>query len=133
MYAKNECFYPIRLWQWQGRHTIKWGANSVNMLAALAQWLRESNIFRQICKSTSEWREFESRSVGSIYQSGFEFAKTLLLVVGWYFKFNGELVLFCVRCCVSCKRLSLCRSELIDSAWVVIVPGQKCIKNNNNV
>ena len=21
-----------------------------------------------------------------------------------------------------------CRSELIDSAWVVIVPGQKCIK-----
>ena len=29
------------------------------------------------------------------------------------------------------KRLSgpRCRSELIDSAWVVIVPGQKCIKN----
>ena len=28
------------------------------------------------------------------------------------------------------KRLSspCCRSELIDSAWVVIVPGQKCIK-----
>ena len=28
------------------------------------------------------------------------------------------------------KRLSSprCRSELIDSAWVVIVPGQKCIK-----
>ena len=23
-----------------------------------------------------------------------------------------------------------CRSELIDSAWVVIVPGQKCIKKN---
>ena len=31
------------------------------------------------------------------------------------------------------KRLSSprCRSELIDSAWVVIVPGQKCIKNKN--
>ena len=29
------------------------------------------------------------------------------------------------------KRLSspICRSELIDSAWVVIVPGHKCIKN----
>ena len=29
------------------------------------------------------------------------------------------------------KRLSSprCRSELIDSAWVVIVPGQKCIKH----
>ena len=28
------------------------------------------------------------------------------------------------------KRLSSprCRSELIDSVWVVIVPGQKCIK-----
>ena len=32
--------------------------------------------------------------------------------------------------CVCRKRLSspCCRSELIDSAWVVIVPGQKCIK-----
>ena len=31
------------------------------------------------------------------------------------------------------KRLSSarCRSELIDSAWVVIVPGQKCINKNN--
>ena len=24
-----------------------------------------------------------------------------------------------------------CRSELIDSAWVVIVPGKKCIKKHN--
>ena len=32
------------------------------------------------------------------------------------------------------KRLSSprCRSELIDSAWVVIVPGQKCIKKSFN-
>ena len=38
---------------------------------------------------------------------------------------------FCsVFCCVCRKRLSSprCRSELIDSTWVVIVPGQKCIK-----
>ena len=37
------------------------------------------------------------------------------------------LVLFCVQCCVYRKRLSSprCRSELIDSAWVVIVPGRK--------
>ena len=41
-------------------------------LAAVAQWLRASNIFRQICKSTSEWRGFES---SWFYQSGFEFAK----------------------------------------------------------
>ena len=34
--------------------------------------------------------------------------------------------------CVCRKRLSSprCRS-VIDAAWVVIVPGQKCIKNNN--
>ena len=33
------------------------------------------------------------------------------------------------------KRLSTprCRSELIDSAWVVIVPGQKCIGKNSSV
>ena len=44
-------------------------------LDAVAQWLRASSIFRQICKSTSEWRGFESRW---FYQLGFEFAKTLL-------------------------------------------------------
>ena len=40
------------------------------------------------------------------------------------------MVLFCVQCCVYRKRLSSprCRSELIDSAWVVIVPGQKMHK-----
>ena len=26
----------------------------------------------------------------------------------------------------------LCRSELIDSAWVVIVPGQKCMQKRDN-
>ena len=33
------------------------------------------------------------------------------------------------------KRLSSprCRSELIDSAWAVIVPGQKCINNNKKI
>ena len=33
------------------------------------------------------------------------------------------------------KRLSSprCRSELIDSAWVVIVPGQKCINKNPDI
>ena len=32
------------------------------------------------------------------------------------------------------KRLSSprCRSELIDSAWVVIVPGQKCINKKKH-
>ena len=51
----------------------------------------------------------------------------VVLVVRWYF--NSQLVLFCVQCCICRKRLSSprCRSELIDSAWVVIVPGQKCI------
>ena len=39
------------------------------------------------------------------------------------------MVLFCVQYCVCRKCLSSpsCRSELIDSTWVVIVPGQKCI------
>ena len=52
----------------------------------------------------------------------------VVLVIRQYF--NGYLVLFCVQCCVCRKRLSSprCRSELIDSAWVVIVHGQKCIK-----
>ena len=43
-----------------------------------AQWLGASNIFRKICKSTSEWRGFESRE---FYHSGFEFAKTPLLIL----------------------------------------------------
>ena len=30
--------------------------------------------------------------------------------------------------CRKCPSSPRCRSELIDSAWVVIVPGQKCIK-----
>ena len=40
----------------------------------------------------------------------------------------------CVQCCVCRKRLSSprCRSELIDSSWVDIVPGQKCIKKKIN-
>ena len=47
--------------------------------ATVAPWLvRASNIFRQICKSTSEWRGFESRW---FYQLGFEFAKTPLLII----------------------------------------------------
>ena len=41
--------------------------------AAVAQWLRALNIFRQICKSTSEWCGF--------YHSRFEFAKTPLLIL----------------------------------------------------
>ena len=38
----------------------------------------------------------------------------VVLVVRWYF--NGELVLFCVQCCVCRRRLfsPRCRSELID-------------------
>ena len=49
----------------------------------------------------------------------------VVLVVRWYF--NGLLVLFCVQCCVCRKSLSSprYRSELVDSAWVAIVPGQK--------
>ena len=41
-----------------------------------------------------------------------------------------ELVLFCVQCCVYRLSSPRCRSELIDSAWVVIVLGHKCIKKN---
>ena len=42
---------------------------------------------------------------------------------------------FCGQCSVCRKRLSIprCRSELIDSAWVVIVPGQKCIKKCDDI
>ena len=42
------------------------------------------------------------------------------------------MVLFCVQWCVCRKCLSSpsCRSELIDSTWVVIVPGQKYINKN---
>ena len=49
--------------------------------------------------------------------------------------FNGLLVLFSVQCCVCSKRLSSpsCRSELIESAWVVIVPGQKCIQKLTHI
>ena len=53
-----------------------WGY--IKSQVAVAQWLRASNIFRQICKSTSEWRGFESRW---FYQSGFEFAKTALSIL----------------------------------------------------
>ena len=34
---------------------------------------------------------------------------------------------FCSVFTVVCD-VNVCRSELIDSAWVVVVPGQKCIK-----
>ena len=34
--------------------------------------------------------------------------------------------------CHKCLSSPCCRSELIDSAWVVIVPGQKCIKKQTN-
>ena len=47
-------------------------------MAAVAQCLTASKIFRHICKSTSEWRGFESRW---FYQSGFEFAETPLLIL----------------------------------------------------
>ena len=45
------------------------------LISKIAQCLRESYIFQQFFKSTSEWRGFESRW---FYQSGFEFAKTPL-------------------------------------------------------
>ena len=47
----------------------------------------------------------------------------VVLVVRWYF--NGLLVLFCVLCfvCRKCLPSPRCRSELIDTSWVVIVPG----------
>ena len=41
----------------------------------VAQWLSASNIFRQLCYSTSEFRRFESRW---FCRKGFEFAKTQL-------------------------------------------------------
>ena len=43
--------------------------------------------------------------------------------------------MFCVQCCVCRKHLSSrrCRSELIDSAWVVFFPGQKCINKKHMV
>ena len=57
-----------------------------------------SFIFRQIWKLTCEWRGFESM-----------------------------IYVFNVMCRKSLSS-PRCRSELIDSAWVVIVPGQRCIK-----
>ena len=47
----------------------------------------------------------------------------VVLVVRWYF--NCLLVLFCVLCfvCRKCLPSPRCRSELIDTSWVVIVPG----------
>ena len=44
------------------------------------------------------------------------------------------MVLFCVQCCVCRKCLSSpsCRSELIDSTWVVIFPGYKCINKKKH-
>ena len=39
---------------------------------------------------------------------------------------------FTVVCVVKRKSSPRCRSELIDSAWVVIVPGQKCIKKKKS-
>ena len=35
--------------------------------------------------------------------------------------------------CRKCLSSPRCRSELIDSAWVVIVPGEKCIKNEQEL
>ena len=46
--------------------------------AAVVQWLRASNIFRQLCQSTSEWRGFESRW---FCRSGFEFTNTQLSIL----------------------------------------------------
>ena len=45
---------------------------------AVAQWLRASNIFRQLCSPTSEWRGFESRW---FCRSGFEIANTQLSIL----------------------------------------------------
>ena len=53
-------------------------SSSIHIQAAVAQWLRASNIYLQIWKSTSEWRGFESRW---FYQSGFKFGKTPLLIL----------------------------------------------------
>ena len=94
--------------------------NFKTFVAAVAQLLRALNILRQIWWSTSGWRGFEYRW---LYQSGCEFAKAPLLIL------KHKLILLCVQCCVCCKR---CRSELIDSACVVIVSGKRCIKNIEN-
>ena len=51
----------------------------IGLRTSVAQWSRESNIFRHICQSTSsEWRGFESRW---FCRSGFEFAKTQLSIL----------------------------------------------------
>ena len=40
---------------------------------------------------------------------------------------------FTVVCAVNaCPVSPRCRPELIDSAWVVMVPGQKCIQHEIN-
>ena len=48
------------------------------LISAVTQWLRASNIFRQICQSTSEWRGFGSRW---FCRSGFEFTKAQLSIL----------------------------------------------------
>ena len=47
-------------------------------LNTVAQWLKASNIFRQLCYPTSEWRGFKSHW---FWRSGFEFAKTQLSIL----------------------------------------------------
>ena len=105
--------------------------------AAVAQWLSASNIFQHcVSQHLSGAGSSPAGSVGrdlNLQKLNYQYLTTsvaVVLVVRWYF--NGYLVLFCVQCCVCRKRQSSpsCRSVLIESAWVVIVPGQKMHKKN---
>ena len=96
------------------------------MKVAVAQWLGASNIFDNcVSQHLSGAGSSPAGSVGrdlNLQKLNYQYLTTsvaVVLVVRWYF--NGLLVLFCVLCCVYV--VNVCRSELIDSAWVVIVPG----------
>ena len=55
----------------EGENNLLKGENNLSRRGAVVDGVE------QICKSTSEWRRFDSRW---FYQSGFEFAKTPLLI-----------------------------------------------------
>ena len=87
-------------------------------LVAVAQWLRASNIFvnQHLSYAGSSPAGSVDRDL-NVQKLNYQYLTTSVAVV---------LVVRCRKCLSS----SRCISELIDSAWVAIVPGQKC-KNKN--
>ena len=94
--------------------------------AAVAQWLRASNIFRQICKSTSKWRGFESRW---FYQSGFEFGKIPLLILNHLRcgSISCRLLLYWLTGSVLFSMLCVCRKHLSSQSTLLVWINCLCV------